>query len=165
MSQALIQKVESAYKRELPEFEIGDTVEIRVRIVEGEKERIQSFTGTVIARGGQGMSETFTVRRIVGDEGVERVWPVHCPSIADIIVKRKSKVRRAKLYFLRDRKGKATRLRERRVVSTETTRSRRRTTARAAKLKAERAAQNAADSAPTRDNASGGEVSTATADA
>ncbi|MEE2642831.1 MAG: 50S ribosomal protein L19 [Planctomycetota bacterium] len=96
------------------EFEIGDTVDVHTRILEGDKERIQVFTGTVIARNGRGNRELFTVRRIVAGEGVERKFPVNSPKIAKIVVKRSSVVRRAKLYFLRDRVGKAVRLKERR---------------------------------------------------
>ncbi len=96
-------------------FEIGDTVDVHTRILEGDKERIQLFNGVVIAKHGGGMSESFTVRRIVAGEGVERTFPVNSPKVADVVVKRSSKVRRAKLFYLRDRVGKATRLTERRV--------------------------------------------------
>lgn len=95
-----------------PQFEIGDIVDVHCRIVEGDKERIQVFSGTVILRKGAGINETFTVRRIVNNEGVERIFPVHSPKIEKLEVKRKSRVRRAKLYFLRERTGKATRLKE-----------------------------------------------------
>ncbi|MCS7166472.1 MAG: 50S ribosomal protein L19 [Gemmatales bacterium] len=108
--------VEDAYKRpadKVPQFEIGDYVEVHQKILEGQKERIQVFAGTVIARRGSGLSETFTVRRIVQGEGVERTFPVHSPRIAKVVVKRHGRVRRAKLYYLRDRVGKATKLRER----------------------------------------------------
>src|SRR5438067_13071434 len=105
---------EAAAKKEPPVFEIGDTVDVHVRILEGQKERVQVFNGVVIARRGEGMREMFTVRRIVQGEGVERVFPLHSPKIAKIEVKRTGEVRRAKLYYLRDRVGKATRLRERR---------------------------------------------------
>ena len=116
MSQELMNKVESAFmKAEPPEFEIGDTVDVHTKILEGEKERIQVFSGTVIARSGGGSKEMFTVRRIVAGEGVERKFPVHSPRIEKVVVKRRSVVRRAKLYFLRDRIGKAVRLKERRV--------------------------------------------------
>ena len=115
MSQQLLKLVEqSSLKSELPDFKIGDTVDIHTRILEGEKERIQIFNGVVIARAGSGSRETFTVRRIVAGEGVERKFPLHSPKIAKIEVKRSGVVRRAKLYFLRDRVGKAVRLRERR---------------------------------------------------
>lgn len=96
-------------------FEIGDTVDVHTRILEGDKERIQLFNGVVIAKHGGGMSESFTVRRIVAGEGVERTFPVHSPKVADVVVKRSAKVRRAKLFYLRDRVGKATRLTERRA--------------------------------------------------
>lgn len=115
MSQQLMEKVEAPFlKPEPPEFEIGDTVDVHTKILEGEKERIQVFTGTVIARSGSGAREMFTVRRIVAGEGVERKFPVHSPRIDKVVVKRKGVVRRAKLYFLRDRVGKATKLKERR---------------------------------------------------
>jgi large subunit ribosomal protein L19 len=100
-------------KAEKPQFEIGDNVTVHVRIKEGNKERLQPFSGTVIARQGRGVAETFTVRRIVENEGVERVFPVHSPTVARIEVARHGVVNRAKLYFLRKRVGKATRLRER----------------------------------------------------
>jgi len=100
-------------KKEIPDFAIGDQVDVHQRILEGQKERIQVFSGTVIARRGDGLRETFTVRRIVQGEGVERIFPVHSPKIATIEVKRTGEVRRAKLYYLRKRVGKATRLRER----------------------------------------------------
>lgn len=106
---------EGQMRKEVPEFMIGDQVEVHQRILEGQKERVQVFSGTVIARRGGGMRETFTVRRIVQGEGVERVFPLHSPKIAKVEVKRTGQVRRAKLYYLRDRVGKATRLRERRV--------------------------------------------------
>ena len=116
MSQQILAKVEEKYlKAEKPEFEIGDTVDVHTRILEGDKERIQIFTGVVIARSGAGAREMFTVRRIVQGEGVERKFPVHSPRIARVEVKRHGVVRRAKLYYLRDRVGKATRLKERRV--------------------------------------------------
>src|SRR5437660_1931286 len=115
MSEQLLQKVEkSSLKTDIPDFKIGDTVDVHTRILEGEKERIQIFNGVVIARSGSGTRETFVVRRIVGGEGVERKFPLHSPKIAKIEVKRRGVVRRAKLYFLRDRVGKAVRLRERR---------------------------------------------------
>jgi len=88
-------------------FTIGDTVDVHTRILEGDKERIQVFTGVVIAMRGSGMRETFTVRRIVAGEGVERTFPMHSPKVADVVVKRHGRVRRAKLYYLRDRIGKA----------------------------------------------------------
>ena len=100
-------------KREIDNFEIGDTVDVHQRILEGAKEREQVFNGVVIGRAGSGLNEMFTVRRIVQGEGVERIFPVHSPRISKIKVKRTGAVRRAKLYYLRDRVGKATRLRER----------------------------------------------------
>jgi large subunit ribosomal protein L19 len=114
MQNALLELVEKTSLREsVPDFEIGDTVDVHVRILEGDKERIQIFNGVVIARSGGGVREVFTVRRIVAGEGVERSFPVHSPRIANITVKRSGKVRRAKLYYLRDRVGKAVRLKER----------------------------------------------------
>ena len=104
---------EATMKKDLPKFEIGDTVDVHVRILEGEKERIQVFNGVVIARSGVGNREMFVVRRIVQGEGVERKFPLHSPRIADILVKRSGKVRRAKLYYLRKLSGKAVRLKER----------------------------------------------------
>jgi large subunit ribosomal protein L19 len=104
---------ESSMKSSVPKFEIGDTVDVHVRILEGDKERIQIYNGVVIARSGSGTREMFVVRRIVQGEGVERKFPIHSPRIADIVVKRSGKVRRAKLYYLRERSGKAVRLKER----------------------------------------------------
>lgn len=116
MSQQILNLVEkSSLKEEVPHFEIGDTVDVHCRILEGEKERIQIFTGVVLARAGSGTRETFTVRRIVQGEGVERKFPIHSPRIAKVVVQRSGVARRAKLYYLRDRIGKAVRLRERRV--------------------------------------------------
>jgi large subunit ribosomal protein L19 len=103
----------------LPKFDIGDTVDVHQRILEGQKERIQVYSGVVIARRGEGVREMFTVRRIVQGEGVERIFPVNSPKIARIEVKRTGEVRRAKLFYLRDRVGKATRLRERKAKVTE----------------------------------------------
>src|SRR3954452_15278166 len=121
MSEQIIALVEqSQLKTEIPHFEIGDTVDVHTRILEGEKERIQIFSGVVIARSGAGSREMFTVRRIVQGEGVERKFPLHSPKIAKIEVKRSGVVRRAKLYFLRDRVGKAVRLRERRNTEGKT---------------------------------------------
>jgi large subunit ribosomal protein L19 len=104
---------ESGLKKDVTAFSIGDQVDVHQRILEGEKERIQVYSGVVISKRGEGIRETFTVRRIVQGEGVERIFPVNSPKIARIEVKRKGVVRRAKLYFLRERVGKATRLRER----------------------------------------------------
>jgi large subunit ribosomal protein L19 len=113
-------KTETVKPREIDAFQEGDQVDVHVRILEGEKERTQVFTGTVIARHRRGAAtrETFTVRRIVQGEGVERIFPVCSPKIAKIEVKRTGRVRRAKLYYLRKRVGKATRLRERSARST-----------------------------------------------
>lgn len=114
MQNRLMELVEQAsMKKEPPKFEIGDTVDVHVRILEGEKERVQVFNGVVIARSGQNTREMFVVRRIVQGEGVERSFPLHSPRIADIVVKRSGRVRRAKLYYLRGRTGKAVRLKER----------------------------------------------------
>ncbi len=120
MSQALMEAVETVYSKDkVPAFAIGDTVKVAVRIREGEKERTQHFNGVVIARRGSGTRETFTVRHIdPNNQGVERVFPLHSPNIGKIEVVRSGKVRRAKLYFLRDRIGKARKLRERRVKKT-----------------------------------------------
>src|SRR5947209_2242610 len=121
MQNSLLELVEqSSMKTKIPHFEIGDTVDVHVRILEGEKERTQIFNGVVIARSGSKTREMFVVRRIVQGEGVERKFPVHSPRIADIVVKRSGKVRRAKLYFLRERSGKAVRLKERFPASTAT---------------------------------------------
>ncbi len=94
-------------KEQAPEFNVGDTIRIDVNIREGERERIQQFEGTVIARKGSGVAETFTVRRVSSGVGVERVFPLHSPNVKNIVVVRKGRVRRAKLYYLRDRVGKA----------------------------------------------------------
>jgi len=115
MSQQILDLVEkSSLKSEPPAFDIGDTVDVHTKIREGNKERIQVFTGTCIAKSGSGTREMFTVRRIVAGEGVERKFPLHSPRIEKVEVKRSSVVRRAKLYFLRERVGKAVRLKERR---------------------------------------------------
>jgi large subunit ribosomal protein L19 len=93
-------------------FDVGDTVDVHVRIIEGERERIQVFAGIVIAKRHQGLSETFTVRRIVQGEGVERIFPVHSPRVSDVVIKKKGQVRRAKLHYLRERVGRGTRVEE-----------------------------------------------------
>ncbi|MCH7919814.1 MAG: 50S ribosomal protein L19 [Planctomycetes bacterium] len=100
-------------KKDIPYFEIGDTVDVHCRIQEGNKVRTQIFSGTVISRKGRGINEMFTVRRIVNNEGVERIFPIHSPNVLDVVATRSGKARRAKLYFLRDRSGKATRLPQR----------------------------------------------------
>jgi large subunit ribosomal protein L19 len=122
MQNRLMEVVEKAtLKATVPKFEIGDTVDVHVRILEGDKERTQVYNGVVIARSGQGPREMFTVRRIVQGEGVERKFPLQSPRIADIVVKRSGKVRRAKLYYLRGRSGKAVRLKERFTSTTGAT--------------------------------------------
>ncbi|MDD2417483.1 MAG: 50S ribosomal protein L19 [Oscillospiraceae bacterium] len=100
-------------KESVPEFAIGDTVRVDVRIREGDRERIQAFEGTVIARKGSGIAETFTVRRVSYGVGVERVFPTHSPNVENIKVIRRGKVRRSKLYYLRDRVGKAAKIKQR----------------------------------------------------
>ena len=115
MSQEILAKVEaSSLKADAPQFNVGDSVDVHTRILEGNKERIQIFSGTVIARSGSGTRAMFTVRRMVAGEGVERKFPLHSPKIAKVEVKRSGVIRRAKLYYLRDRVGKAVRLREKR---------------------------------------------------
>ena len=114
MKTALLEKVEqSQLKEEAPQFEIGNSVRVHVKIREGGKERVQIYAGTVIARDGGGANETFTVRRISYGEGVERVFPVHSPYVVKVEVERRGKVRRAKLYYLRGRTSKQSRLKER----------------------------------------------------
>ena len=116
MSQQLMDIVEQPYlKTEPPEFRVGDTVDVLCRIREGEKQRIQTFTGVVIARGGRGLNAMFKVRRIVANQGVERTFPLHSPNVVGVKVTRRGRVRRAKLFYLRDRIGKARKLRELRV--------------------------------------------------
>jgi large subunit ribosomal protein L19 len=101
-----------AAARPVPEFQAGDTLRVNVRIVEGERTRVQAYEGVCIARGGHGINESFTVRKISYGEGVERVFPIHSPNIESIEVKRRGKVRRAKLYYLRERRGKSARIAE-----------------------------------------------------
>jgi large subunit ribosomal protein L19 len=115
MSNRILDNIEKPHlKADVPQFQVGDTVDVHTRIVEGDKERIQVFSGTVIMRKGRGINETFTVRRIVNNEGVERIFPVHSPFIAKVNVKRGGETRRAKLFYLRNRVGKAVRLTEKR---------------------------------------------------
>lgn len=115
MATDLINLVEATqYRDDIPEFESGDTVNVHVRVVEGEKQRIQQYQGVVIAFKGSGSRRTFTVRKVSNGVGVERIFPVHSPRLAKIEVIRRGQVRRAKLYYLRDRKGKAARIQERR---------------------------------------------------
>jgi large subunit ribosomal protein L19 len=110
----ILDAVESkSLKDKIPHFEIGDIVEVHCRITEGDKERTQIFSGMVIARKGRGINENFTVRRIVNNEGVERIFPLHSPNIIDIKPIRSGKARRAKLYYLRDRTGKSVKLAQR----------------------------------------------------
>lgn len=117
MASQIVDAVEKEYlKKEVPQFNVGDTVDVATRIVEGDKERIQVFSGVVIARRGAGINETFTVRRIVNNEGVERIFPVHSPFVASVHVERSGKNRRAKLFYLRHRTGKSARLVEKRRV-------------------------------------------------
>jgi large subunit ribosomal protein L19 len=103
-------------REDVPEFRPGDTVRVSVRVREGEKERLQAFEGVCIGRRGAGISETFTVRKVSSGIGVERIFPLHSPNIAEIKVVRLGRVRRAKLYYLRKLSGKAARIRERREV-------------------------------------------------
>ncbi|MBI2923772.1 MAG: 50S ribosomal protein L19 [Planctomycetes bacterium] len=107
---ALIEK--ENFRKTIPAFDIGDTVDVHVKIIEGDKERVQVYTGTVISRKGSGTRSAFTVRRIVQGEGVERVFPLHSPKIVDVVVKKHGRVRRAKLYYLRGRVGKGTKVKE-----------------------------------------------------
>lgn len=141
MRNPLFDVVDQKYRRTGDlDFEIGDTVVVTLRIVEGEKERLQDFEGTVIARKGRSLDQMFTVRRILGNEGIERTFPLHSPRIVSIKTLRSGKVRRCKLYFLRARVGKARRLRERRI-SAEARRAA--AEARAAKARALKEAQEA----------------------
>lgn len=108
----LVSAVEEGYRREIPAFNVGDSVKVFVKVVEGDKERIQPFEGVVIARRGSGIRETFIVRKVSFGTGVERIFPVHSPVIDRIEVLRKGSVRRAKLYYIRDKKGKAAKIKE-----------------------------------------------------
>jgi large subunit ribosomal protein L19 len=112
MSNIIAQLEQEQTKTGVPEFSPGDTVIVQVKVVEGNRERLQAFEGVVIAKRNRGLNSSFTVRKISHGEGVERVFQTHSPSIADIKVKRRGKVRRAKLYFLRGRTGKAARIKE-----------------------------------------------------
>lgn len=100
-------------KQNIPQFSVGDTVKVMVKVIEGDRERLQAFEGIVIARKNGGISETFTVRRISFGIGVEKTFPIHSPKVADIQVIRRGKTRRAKLYYLRERTGKAAKVKER----------------------------------------------------
>ncbi|CAN5835104.1 50S ribosomal protein L19 [soil metagenome] len=108
-------ETQKEWLRDLPAFRAGDTVRVNVRVKEGEKERIQAFEGVCIARRGVGVSQTFTVRKISNGVGVERIFPLHSPMLADVVVVRRGRVRRAKLYYLRSITGKATRIKEMKV--------------------------------------------------
>ena len=110
-------------ERSIPDFSAGDTIKVDVKIVEGDKERIQAFEGLCIARSGGGLNESFTVRKISYGEGVERIFPIFSPKIAEITVLKKGKVRRAKLYYLRDRRGKSARIVEKIQVSKKDTKT------------------------------------------
>lgn len=110
-------------ERSIPDFSAGDTIKVDVKIVEGDKERIQAFEGLCIARSGGGLNESFTVRKISYGEGVERIFPIFSPKIAGITVLKKGKVRRAKLYYLRDRRGKSARIVEKIQVSKKDTKN------------------------------------------
>ena len=119
MKTEILDAVESkSLKKKIPHFEIGDIVDVHCRIKEGDKERTQIFTGTVIARKGRGINETFTVRRMVGNEGVERIFPLHSPNVLNVRAIRSGKTRRAKLYYLRKRTGKSVRLAQRHSTHT-----------------------------------------------
>lgn len=117
----IIEQVEESYlKQDVPVFSIGDTVRVNTRIIEGEKERLQAFTGTVVAKKGTGLSETFTIYRTAYGSSMDRVFLLHSPRIASIEVVRPGKVRRAKLYYLRGRSGKAAKIKEQYVAGEET---------------------------------------------
>ena len=121
MKTKILESVEKNSLREkVPHFEIGDLVDVHCKIVEGDKTRTQIFSGTVIGRKGRGMNESFTVRRMVGSEGVERVFPLNSPNLLDVRATRSGKARRAKLYFLRKRVGKGVRLAQRHSSHTVT---------------------------------------------
>lgn len=146
MKNRLMQLVDQKYKRASSlDFEIGDTVVVTIKIIEGSKERLQDFEGTVIARRGAGLDEMFTVRKIVADEGVERTFPFHSPKVASIKVRRSGKIRRAKLYYLRDRLGKARKLKARHVTAAQKEAA---ANARSARREAERVAAEVAAGAP-----------------
>jgi large subunit ribosomal protein L19 len=152
MRNSLFDAVEKKYSREKElSFEIGETVRVTIKIVEGGKERLQDFEGTVVARKGRGLDEMFTVRRIIGNEGVERIFPLHSPKVVAIKSVRHGKIRRSKLYYLRDRVGKARKLRERRI-SAEARKAA--AEARAAKARALREAEEASRAAKEREHPS-----------
>jgi len=118
MRNSIIEAIEKQHVKteNIPAFEVGDTVDVATRIIEGEKERIQIFTGTVIMIKNSGINQTFTVRRIVNNEGVERIFPTHSPFISKVTVKRSGESRRAKLFYLRGRVGKSVRLADKRKI-------------------------------------------------
>ena len=121
MKTEIMDSVENkSLKEKMPYFEIGDLVDVHCRIREGNKTRIQIFSGTVISRKGRGINETFTVRRVVADEGVERIFPIHSPNVVDVRPIRSGKTRRAKLYYLRKRTGKGVKLAQRHSKHTVT---------------------------------------------
>ena len=120
---AFIETQKEYLRSDVPPFRPGDTVRVNVRVKEGEKERLQAFEGVCIARRGSGVSETFTVRKISNGVGVERIFPVHSPMLGDVAVVRRGRVRRAKLYYLRNLTGKATRIKEKKVRGPEAGRS------------------------------------------
>ena len=113
------EKARLVEKRAIPDFQPGDTLRVMVKIKEGERERVQAYEGVCIARQGQGINESFSVRKISFGEGVERIFPIHSPNIESIEVKRRGVVRRAKLYYLRDRRGKSARIAERQMTPAE----------------------------------------------
>jgi large subunit ribosomal protein L19 len=118
MRNSIIEEIEKKHLKteNIPQFEVGDTVDVATRIIEGEKERIQVFSGTVIMIKNSGLNQTFTVRRIVNNEGVERIFPTHSPFISKVSVKRSGESRRAKLFYLRGRVGKSVRLADKRKI-------------------------------------------------
>lgn len=109
---SIIQAIEERYKKDIPQFRAGDTLRLKIKVIEGDKERLQPFEGVVIARKGRGANETFTVRKISFGIGVERIFPVYSPSIESIQVMKRGDVRRAKLYYIRDKKGKDAKIKE-----------------------------------------------------
>src|SRR5262245_37374251 len=115
---SLVEIERSFLRSEVPEFRAGDTVRVQVKVKEGDKERLQAFQGVVVARKGTGTREMFTVRKISGGVGVERIFPLHAPVVDRVELVRRGRVRRSKLYYLRDLKGKAARIEERREEST-----------------------------------------------
>jgi large subunit ribosomal protein L19 len=118
---AFIETQKEYMRTDIPPFRPGDTLRVNVRVKEGEKERLQAFEGVCIARRGSGVNETFTVRKVSNGVGVERIFPVHSPMIGDITVVRRGQVRRAKLYYLRELSGKATRIRAKRSRTQDST--------------------------------------------